>query len=164
MLAREKKRAAWSLAIGAFCASAIFGWEYRKALIAERRLPALVEQCKIALAPVTRGSGHAVLPSELDPPGTIPIPPGSTIDAVPVGCEPDALVYAAGGLRPGSGKYIVTPVQQQIADFALDAQNRYAWPRAIAAFSVFCLPLIWYFLLDRARELSAAISGRDRSP
>lgn len=46
MLAREKTRVVWSLAIGAFCASAILGWGYRKARIANSRLPALVEQCK----------------------------------------------------------------------------------------------------------------------
>jgi hypothetical protein len=154
MLAREKKRAAWSLAIGAFCASAILGWEYRKARIADSRLPALVEQCRVS---------HARFKGPI--PGTVPIPPNATIDMRDVGgklfmpgevCEPDALADTA--------SYDLTPVQQQIADFAQDAQNRNAWPLAIAAFAVFCLPLIWYFLLDRARELSAAISGRDRSP
>jgi hypothetical protein len=33
---------------------------------------------------------------------------------------------------------------------------------ALIAFLIFCLPLAWYLILDRIRELSAAISGRDR--
>jgi hypothetical protein len=179
MLAREKKRAAWSLAIGAFCASAILGWEYRKARIAESNLPALVERCKVDARKVDI------------PPGSVPIPPGTKIEppvgrhsgglyiqdasggrlrratpqdllgakfyALPGVCEPDTL---ADGELQG---YDLTPGQQQIAD-AWDAQSHKTWPFGIAAFAVFCLPLIWYFLLDRIRELGAAISGRDRSP
>jgi hypothetical protein len=44
----------------------ILGWEYRKAQIADSRLPALVAQCKSSRA------GY---------PGPIPIPPGATIGA-----------------------------------------------------------------------------------
>jgi hypothetical protein len=31
-------------------------------------------------------------------------------------------------------------------------------------FVLFCLPLVWYFLMDRLREIGAALSGRDRQP
>lgn len=36
-----------------------------------------------------------------------------------------------------------------------DANSRAAWIMAI-----FCIPFLWYFLLDRLREISAAILGR----
>jgi hypothetical protein len=113
--------------------------------------------------------GHAVPPSDVitGPPGSVPIPPGAFVDSATIGeqlaasmvgvCEPYALAYT------GSVGYALTPVQQKIADYAQDAQARTAWPFAIAVFAVFWLPLIWYFLLDRIRELGAAISGRDRT-
>jgi hypothetical protein len=34
---------------------------------------------------------------------------------------------------------------------------------ATLALLIFSLPLLWYFLLDRIAEVSAAISGRRRS-
>jgi len=33
---------------------------------------------------------------------------------------------------------------------------------SLMVFAVLCLPLIWYFLIDRLREISGAISGRDQ--
>ena len=95
----------------------------------------------------------------------------------PAACEPGALSPTHGRVVarsdvipdsseripvPGPNHYVLTPMQQQIADFAWDAQNQPAWSLPIAVFAVFCLPLIWYFSLDRIRELGAAISGRGR--
>jgi hypothetical protein len=34
---------------------------------------------------------------------------------------------------------------------------------ALWVLAIFAIPLIWYFLLDRIREISAAVSGRDRN-
>lgn len=33
---------------------------------------------------------------------------------------------------------------------------------SLGALITFALPLAWYFLLDRVREVSAAVAGRDR--
>jgi len=35
--------------------------------------------------------------------------------------------------------------------------------RSLFVFAIFCVPLVWYFLLDRIREVSAAVSGRDQT-
>jgi hypothetical protein len=34
---------------------------------------------------------------------------------------------------------------------------------SLLTLAVFSLPLVWYLLLDRIREISAAVSGRDKS-
>jgi hypothetical protein len=131
-------------------ASAILGWGYCKARIADTRLPALVEQCKASAvsraeaAPIPAPShGHTVPPSDVIPSGSMPIPPGAIVDP-PV---PDMKGVSDPNTLVGFEGYGLKPVQQQIADFAQDARNRTAWPLPIAAFAVFCLPLIWYFLL-----------------
>ncbi|MFZ0890264.1 MAG: hypothetical protein WA005_17630 [Candidatus Binataceae bacterium] len=56
------------------------------------------------------------------------------------------------------------PKQAQIAYAAREADNDRANGRyhGLAALLLFCLPLVWYFLRDRVREASDAISGRDR--
>lgn len=75
-------------------------------------------------------------------------------------CDPDELSIS----EPDQ----VEGIQQQI--FAVSAQlhaealeqddvTKYA----ALVFGFFCLPLVWYFLMDRLREISAAISGRDQS-
>jgi len=33
---------------------------------------------------------------------------------------------------------------------------------AVGTVALFALPFIWYFMIDRIREVSAAVSGRDR--
>jgi hypothetical protein len=45
------------------------------------------------------------------------------------------------------------------ADRARDSR----WFLSLVTFSTFSLPLVWYFLLDRLREVSGALSGRDKS-
>jgi hypothetical protein len=32
----------------------------------------------------------------------------------------------------------------------------------VITFAIFCAPLLWYLILDRIREVSAAVSGRDQ--
>jgi hypothetical protein len=55
--------------------------------------------------------------------------------------------------------------QDPIADLEEDAQAAHAsWKfPALAILAIFCLALLWYFLLDRVSELRAAVSGRDRA-
>ena len=156
MLAKEKERVAWSLAIGAFCASGILGWKYHKARIADSRLSSLIDQCKADARKI-----------EI-PPGMRPIPPDAIVEVQPGvwklppgACEPDVLEADARGREFVSYS---TPVQQQIDDLARHAKDRSVWTLPIVAFAASCFPLIWYFLLDRVRELGAAISGKDRSP
>jgi hypothetical protein len=51
------------------------------------------------------------------------------------------------------------PLSRKDRDLAIENANlRAAW--IVAAF---CIPFLWYFLLDRLREISAAILGRDRN-
>jgi hypothetical protein len=35
--------------------------------------------------------------------------------------------------------------------------------RSLFVFAIFCAPLVWYLFLDRIREVSAAVSGRDQN-
>jgi hypothetical protein len=52
----------------------------------------------------------------------------------------------------------------QIVNAAREADNDRGNGRlfGLAVLLLSCLPLFWYFLLDRIREVSAAVSGRDR--
>ena len=70
-----------------------------------------------------------------------------------------------GTLRSLGGSYTYTGTREQI----IETSNRADGVRAEAqffgggVFAFFCLPLIWYFLLDRIREISGAISRKDRN-
>jgi hypothetical protein len=76
-----------------------------------------------------------------------------------VSCDPDLLLYednsTSGKLR-GIQVYIVT------TDREADAKASELWTVGGIVFLIFCIPMIWYFFLDRLREVSAAVSGRDQ--
>ena len=71
-------------------------------------------------------------------------------------CNPADLAY----------KYKLKGVQQQIDNTQQEATNDRSDGRLVGSvlFLLFCLPLLWYLLLDRIREVSGAVSGRDRNP
>ena len=51
----------------------------------------------------------------------------------------------------------------QVSEFGADQERFNGWFVGLVVFLISCLPLVWYFLLDRIRELSAAVSGKDRA-
>jgi hypothetical protein len=84
-----------------------------------------------------------------------PIPKGFVVVPGPAVCDPKDLA----DLIDLSG------YQLEIADTAKEGDNERDDARtyALMVFLFSCLPLAWYLVLDRIRELSAAIAGRDRN-
>jgi hypothetical protein len=162
MLASEKKRVIWSLAIGAFCTSTILVWEHQRESTADRDLFTLIERCKdearsgISVEPRVGSLLHSNKAIQ-DKPATFEFPPN---DCEPKDIEADERAANDRGIHFFS---FSRPEQQQIFDFVLHGKDRSIWRLPIVMFSLFGLPFLWYFLLDRLRELSAAISGRDRN-
>ena len=132
MFPKERKRAKWSIAVGAVIAGLVGGGSYLQALDANHRTRILVSDCE---------------KQPIEP----PLPKGFVLD-----CEPDALL----------DRHNLPVLETKIVETAREADNDRADGRryALFVFLIFCLPLAWYLVLDRIRELSAAISGRDRSP
>jgi hypothetical protein len=145
VLAKEKKRSAWSLAIGAPLALALFGWCHWNALQADARVRQLVVKC--GTEPVAPLTDRDFAP---DPPKGYKL--DSLAGAKPV-CEPSDL----------EGEPELTGIGSPIVEAVTRAQrlhdNALLW--SLILFAGFCTPLLWYFLIDRLREISAAISGRD---
>jgi hypothetical protein len=134
MLSKEKRRVQWSIAVGAVVAGLVAGRYYLQASDATHRIRILVADC------------------EKQP---LDLPKGYHLD-----CEPGALVKQRDHYRS------LSALEAKIVDTAGEADNYRAHGHrfALLAFLVFCLPLAWYLVLDRIRELSAAIAGRDGSP
>jgi hypothetical protein len=134
MLAKEKKRSAWSIAIGLIAAMGIAGWSEFEARQLDARARAIIAECESAKA---KGP-------EL-PKGYIEV------------CDPNDFTPKDPGELPGElGKVALARKQAQYMrdDWAL-------FP--LIALGIFCLPLVWYLILDRIREVSAAVSGRDQA-
>ena len=72
-------------------------------------------------------------------------------------CNPDELAKNEGALQGRSAEIVK-------AYYAAAKARNDRWLAPCVGFAIFVLPVIWYFLLDRLREISAAISGRDRTP
>jgi hypothetical protein len=51
----------------------------------------------------------------------------------------------------------------QASHFGADLDRETGWFVGLVVFLISTLPLGWYFLIDRIREVSAAVSGKDRS-
>src|SRR5277367_2016482 len=139
MLAKEKRLAIKSIAVGVVATGLVAGfysWQVRQA---DARLDALRNA---PTAKATPKAGDFVPDAELLKPGEAltPISPGGHWESV------DSLD-------------IETTDAEATANQARD--NR--WFLSLLTFVAFALPLVWYFLLDRLREISAALSGRDKS-
>jgi hypothetical protein len=175
MLAREKRRSVWSLAIGIALGIGVLSYWYVQSQIADVRLARLVAHCKSRAArattrlppgfsekpiqpsptPVARNPSDFTPDPEAGRGHLVPDPPPAGFEDLDLVCEPEDLVdyvYANGE-------------QAQISDTAREANNDRANGRlfGLLTFVAFCLPLGWYFLLDRLREVSDALSGRDRA-
>jgi hypothetical protein len=130
MLAKEKRLAIWSLAIGVGASAALFGafnWRAHFANSQAQRLDAI--------------------PHSSPTPKTL-----SDKDFVP---ESDL---------PSSGHWVVdTPSDSDLLRAKATSERSDGQTFALLALAISVVPLIWYFLLDRLREISAAVSGRDKS-
>jgi hypothetical protein len=227
VLARERKRALWSLAIGVIIVPAALSFWYLRAQAVDVRLQSLVANCEKEASASNSKGFTIVTPEEWKrtfkgPPNTASRSPGAPPDAVSrirdssgavigyrmkdgsikrfefegkstaISPEEAKRLWAnrLGGPEKGYGgpsiplppgfklagfKPICDPgslmslpelkgESAQIVNAALEADNDRDNGRlfGLAALLLSCLPLFWYFLLDRIREVSAAISGRDR--
>ena len=153
MLARERKRAAWSLTLGVGLAGAIYGYNLLLAGRSQAQLESAVMLCK---ATPTK-DGHPIVKAEESGPSG---PSGKFDDFTlnrKLECRPEEVA--------AHDKSELIPQELRIRDLydAESAQRADATSEGIAALLLFALPLVWYFLLDRLSEVSAAISGRDPS-
>jgi len=219
MLAKEKRRVGWSLAVGAVVAALIAGYYYFEAFKANQRLNSLVAECEQKAAPAVEGLPPGYSLDDFKPPPRTALPKGySEVDnpaakaaapTLPPGVRLNdfkpPLANAAAStpveddplkLTPVENPYHFFPGVKSIEDNpplpegyvveSCDAKNLVGYEKlplfqarllntaeeaddyrtgriyALIAFLIFCLPLAWYLILDRIRELSAAIAGRDR--
>jgi hypothetical protein len=134
MLAREKKRAIWSMVIGLIGTAMVALWGEWQARSDDRQARVLIAKCEATAA------RKPALPK-----GAVEVCDPSTLTL-----DPDEFT---GGLKV-------------IADIQRDASgwrgSVFFW--SLGVFAVFCVPLVWYLVLDRIREISAAVSGRDQRP
>ncbi len=150
MLAEEKKRALWSIAVGALLAIAVEGTVRVLEWHATQRLNASVTDCEKPdpKNPVGKGHWEAVCkPSDLrgmtrkGPDGEYTVP------------VTDEDLIAGGG--------VTARIVQE--DQAVDGYRQDNWFYSAIVIALSCVTFVWYFLIDRIREISAAVSGRDRS-
>jgi hypothetical protein len=109
------------------------GWGYLQALRVERgTLQPLIADCEKPINP--------------------PLPKDSFDADLKRICDPKEL-------RDLSVKSPLVGDQAKIVDLAMEADEDRASGRfrALVVFLIFCVPLVWYFLLDRLKEVSAAI-------
>jgi len=167
MLPKEKRRCGWSLAVGAVVAGLIAGYFHFQAFKANRRLHVLVAECEDwVLTPPAAGKASANSEKHAAPKTLTDADMAAAGHSVEdlfsnshLVCDPKVL------LELSDLTASMFPDQAKIVDAAKEADNDRADGRSSAsiAFLIFCLPLVWYLVLDRIRELSAAIAGRDRS-
>jgi hypothetical protein len=163
-----------SLGIGIALGVAVLGYRYEQARVADARLRSLVAHCQ-------NNGVHTAKQSATLPPGYIlkPIQPSAAATAM----NPSVPHANPGGgrwvpLSPGAerGDLVCDPEdlvglpdlvgeQAQIANTSREANNDRANGRLFGLLTLagFCIPAGWYFFLDRLREISDALSGRDRS-
>jgi cytochrome c-type biogenesis protein CcmH/NrfG len=134
MLAKEKRFAIRSIAVGIVATGLVAGFCTWQAQQADARLYALQN------APTAKAT-----PKILRNPDFVPDKP-------------------AGHWENDKGE-TVDPFNPDIdkAETEANQARDSRWFFSFATFAAFSLPLVWYFLLDRLREVSAALSGRDKS-
>jgi hypothetical protein len=157
MLARERKRALWSFGIGIILAVVLEGtlrtldWQTRRHLAAD------IADCE---------KPEPVITSKTNPKA------GASKGWKPI-CEPDDLRGIRTQAPDGTYSEPMTD-EKLISDGGIYARiiradedvksyqdNEVFYSVALLLLSV--APFVWYFFLDRIREFSAAVSGRDRS-
>jgi hypothetical protein len=191
MLNRERRRCVWSLVIGVAVGAAVFGYWYERARTVDARVRQLVANCeadsvrskKDLPAGYNEGSwnGHnwvdaCGIPLAADAQSKAEAAweakqtrPAATTSAAAVPSPNADKPAMIGGMIDDLGifkhRWVPEDPGDRIADAAREADadresGRY-W--ALFTFATFCIPLGWYFILDRLREVRDALSGRDRS-
>jgi hypothetical protein len=143
MLPSQKRRALRSIALGAVLAGLTSGFYYLQSLKDQHKLRVLVADCERSQIETPPPKGFV-----LDRPLT-------DADFAARTCDAEALAALPG----------LVGRQAELAE--ADRQVYYdkdcIWSYPLAAFLIFCLPLGWYWLLDRIREVGDAIAGRNAS-
>jgi len=148
MLAKEKRRGLWALAIGSVLAIAVCGYRAVALKKMDAALAEAVSACWWSptknghpIVKGTVGDSHQLQDIELD-------------EALK--CTPSDLEYESGLIEP----------EQKVHDaYAAEESERDDLEMLLVGVLVIAImPFLWYFLLDRLREISAAIAGRDRTP
>jgi hypothetical protein len=134
MLPQEKRRVAWSLGIGVVAAICVAGWTERQARHLDAQARVLVAKCE------AKSKAGAPLPKGYE-----------------IACNPADFV-------PDNPPAQLTGPLKEVADIQSQAKTLHdEWPyQFVFVIAIFSLPLVWYLLLERVRELTAAFSGRDR--
>lgn len=143
MLAKEKRFAVRSIAVGIVATGLVAGFCSWQVLRADARLYELQQKPPALPKPPP----NVVFDKPAAPPKVL-----HDGDFVPDSDLPDPL----------EGATRVSPEIDQ-AETDLNQARDSRWFLSLATFIAFCLPLAWYFLLDRLREISGALSGRDKS-
>ena len=134
MLAKEKRFAVRSIAIGIVATGLVAGFCTWRVQQADARLDAL-RKMPPAAAPPKVLHDQDFVPNK--PAGHWETLEGATV-------EP---------FNPDIDKAVIEANQASDSRLFL----------SLITFAAFSLPLVWYLLLDRIREISAAVSGRDKS-
>lgn len=178
MLAREKKRAGWSLAAGVTLALGCLAWSYWNSFQADAKVRELVRLCEQERPAKLRGfdSYKSVEKAFVASPQFQSLDPEARAAALNKThqmycCEPAEIGQDSDPLGIDSGSassHVANRSDRQIeiwqaSHFGADLDRETGRFVGLAVFLISCLPLVWYFLLDRIREVSAAVSGRDRS-
>jgi hypothetical protein len=171
LFAKEKKRAAYSIAIGMSISLLALAWSQWRAWRSENALPALVQKCKqdwkyksyenslkgmVADPDWNKFSDEeraelkrqARLDYECDPRKLANLP-NDDLDAF-------ALLIKEEDKQPHAeiqGRMVTV-----IDDASSYREEGHVW--ALLVMAVFSIPLVWYFLLDRLREVGDAFGGR----
>lgn len=152
----------WSVAIGVAIAGLLTGWTRLHTESVDARVAKRMADCK---ASSSTGSVIPITPEEFKQ--AWEAKHSATTGSVAISPDEAKALWAKRRAASTSGRWV--PILPECnpdkvrALFTNEAQQSKAtadnWGLAIIA--VFCVPLLWYFLLDRLREISDAISRRE---
>jgi hypothetical protein len=145
MLVRERKRALWSFGVGVILAVAVEGGLRVLDWQATRRLEASIAHCE--KSPLRAGEEHMCKPEDWH--GLQVQKPDGTFERL----TDEDLLHEGWAFSQIIRDYLSLKRYR-------DGELFYS----VILLALSSLPLIWYFLLDRIREISGAVSGRDRTP
>jgi hypothetical protein len=177
VFAREKKRATWSLVAGATLALSYLAWSYWTSFQADDKVRALVRLCEQERPAKLRGfnSYKAVEKTFAASPQFQSLNQEARAAALNklhqmYCCEPAEIDEDSDPLgidRDSDSSHIAKMTDRQndiwqVYEFGANQDRFDGWFVALVVFLISCLPLVWYLFLDRIRELSGAVSGKDR--
>ena len=137
MLAKEKRIVVRSLAVGVVAALGVLVWQETATIWQAMTVRMLVAECK--------KSGAAE---------TAKLPKNDPARKFELLCDPADL----------SGTLVGIQKQVHEASEYLETERHRRLSFPLLTLVIFALPLVWYFLLDRIREIIATVAGWDRDP